>query len=66
MIFRAAALCTNTACLLERAGYVFVGVEPGPEIAVYLRDVALRAVDSGVAEFRPIAGRRRAAALRAA
>ncbi len=47
--------------LLERDGYVFVGAEPGPEIAVYLRDVALRAVDSGVSAFRltpAIAGQR--------
>ncbi len=60
-ILTAAALCTNSAVLLERNGYVFVGAEPGPEIAVYLRDVALRAVDSGVAAFRltpAIAGQR--------
>ena len=60
-ILRAAALCTNTAVLMERTGYVFVGAEPGPEIAVYLRDIALRAVGSGVAEFRrspAVAGQR--------
>ncbi len=60
-ILTAAALCTNTAVLLERDGYVFVGAEPGPEIAVYLRDVALRAIDSGVAAFRltpAVAGQR--------
>ena len=60
-ILTAAALCTNTAVLLRRDAYVFVGAEPGPEIAVYLRDVALRAVDSGVAAFRltpAVAGQR--------
>ncbi|MGI3901263.1 MAG: DUF7168 domain-containing protein [Janthinobacterium lividum] len=51
-ILQAAALCTNTAVVVERESYIFVGAEPGPEIAVYLRDVALRAVDTGVAEFR--------------
>ena len=61
VVLRAVALCTNTAVLIERDGYVFVGVEPGPEIAVYLHDVALRAVDTGVTEFRTspaIAGQR--------
>ncbi len=61
MILTAAALCTNTAVLLRRDSYVFVGAEPGPEIAVYLRDVALRAIDSGVAAFRltpAVAGQR--------
>ena len=61
MILTAAALCTNTAVLLRRDAYVFVGAEPGPEIAVYLREVALRAVDSGVAAFRltpAVAGQR--------
>ena len=60
-ILRAVALCTNTTVAIEKTGYVFVGVEPGPEIAVYLRDVALRAVDTGVTEFRAspaIAGQR--------
>lgn len=60
-VLAAVCLCTNTAVLARAGGYLFVGREPGPEIAVYLRDVALQAVESGVAAFRltpAIAGQR--------
>lgn len=50
------AYCTNTASIvLERmngADVAFIGREPGPVVAVYLRDVCERAVDRAVREFK--------------
>ena len=52
------AYCTNTSALVQhRAGtaggeIVFVGAEPGPEIAAYLFAVLSRALDHAVSEFR--------------
>lgn len=52
------AHCTNTVCTFvhapgERgAEVVFLGRDPGPEIAVYLVAVLNRAIDQGVADFR--------------
>jgi len=36
----------------KRYRIVFVGCEPGPEIACYLRDVCDRAIDRGIADFK--------------
>lgn len=44
--------CTNTAPTIVEDGVVFIGREPGPEIAVYLRDICERAVDRHVREFK--------------
>lgn len=48
--------CTNTAALITRDGtgatVAFVGVTPGPDIAVYLRDVCERALDRAIREFK--------------
>jgi hypothetical protein len=50
------AHCTSTAAirLVERDGahVVFVGREPGPEIALYLRDVCFRAIEREVRLFK--------------
>lgn len=50
------ATCTNTAVLIQTVAGVseveFIGRAPGPEIAVYLRDVCERAVDRAVREFK--------------
>ena len=50
------AHCTNTATIVihrERGQEVsFVGREPGPEIAVYLRDVCERAIDRELVRFK--------------
>ena len=50
------AHCTNTAVIVVteqgRTRVSFVGREPGPEIAVYLRDICERAVDREVTRFK--------------
>ncbi|HEV2501632.1 MAG TPA: DUF2786 domain-containing protein [Mesorhizobium sp.] len=59
------ASCTNTAVLIHTTNGVseveFIGRAPGPEIAVYLRDVTERAIDRAVREFKtgPFYKRRR-------
>ena len=57
------AFVTNSAYVLDldRQEVVFVGREPGPDIAAYLRDVCFRAVDRAVREFKetPLYRRRR-------
>lgn len=47
---------------------LFMGREPGPDIAAYLRDICFRAVDRAVREFKetPFYGRRRKLATRRA
>lgn len=52
------AFCTNTAAtLVHRPGksggdLIFVGREPGPEIAAYLVAILNRAIDTAIAEFK--------------
>lgn len=50
------AICTNTATIFTRGPegneIMFVGRDPGPEIALYLRDVCLRAVEASVKQFK--------------
>jgi uncharacterized protein YoaH (UPF0181 family) len=50
------AHCTNTACVavtsMGRHEVHFVGREPGPQVAVYLRTVCERAIDREVATFK--------------
>ena len=48
------AFVTNSAYVLDldRQEVLFVGREPGPDIAAYLRDVCFRAVDRAVREFK--------------
>lgn len=50
------AYCTNTAVLLGikivGAEWIFVGRAPGPEIAVYLREICFRAVDRELTAFK--------------
>lgn len=50
------AACTNTVAILVhedgRRAVAFIGREPGPDIAVYLRDICERAVDRAVREFK--------------
>lgn len=51
------AYCTNTASIVlcsRRDGNVvmFIGREPGPQIALYLRDVTFRAVAAEVGRFK--------------
>lgn len=66
--------CTNTACTVQHvtgrpgADLIFVGRDPGPEIAVYLVAVLNRALDTAIADFKasPFYVRRRAAATRRA
>ena len=67
----AIAVCTNCASFIDDRGVrnttiVFTGRAPGPEIAVYLRDVCIRAVEAELRRFK--AGtfyrRRRSAATR--
>lgn len=57
------AVVTNCAWMIraERGDILFVGREPGPDIAVYLRDVCFRAVDRELAVFKqtPFYTRRR-------
>lgn len=57
-LWRIVAYCTNTAATYSHAtgargaDLVFVGREPGPEIAAYLVAVLNHALDSALAEFR--------------
>lgn len=57
------AVATNCAWMIrcDRGDILFVGREPGPDIAVYLRDVCFRAVDRELAAFKttPFYQRRR-------
>lgn len=48
------AVVTNCDWLIRRdqGDVLFVGREPGPDIAAYLRDVCFRAVDRAVREFK--------------
>jgi len=50
------AHCTNTASIVitrrDGADVAFIGREPGPEIAVYLRDVCERAIDRELRRFK--------------
>lgn len=50
------AWCTNTAIIviqtMDESEVTFVGRAPGPDLAVYLRDVCERAVDRAVREFK--------------
>lgn len=49
------AHCTNTASIVvidDCTSVVFIGREPGPEIAVYLRDVCERAIQRELAAFK--------------
>ncbi len=50
------AYCTNTASIMVDNGFerrvAFVGREPGPEIAVYLRDICERAIDRELRQFK--------------
>jgi len=48
----AIAQVTNTAGLFDGRAVLFVGRDPGPEIALYLRDLCFRAVEREVAWFR--------------
>lgn len=55
-LWRRLAYCTNTACVLGhergKAVRIFVGRDPGPEVAAYLYQVLDRAIDRAVAEFK--------------
>jgi len=57
-LWKIVAYCTNTAPTFVHehgkrgAELVFVGRDPGPEIAAYLVAVLNRAVDTGIAEFK--------------
>lgn len=57
------ALVTNCAWMIRAGGgdILFVGREPGPDIAVYLRDICFHAVDRELAAFKatPFYQRRR-------
>ena len=57
------ALVTNCAWLIRSndGDVIFVGREPGPDIAVYLRDVCFRAVERELRSFKetPVYTRRR-------
>ncbi len=73
-LWRIVGYCTNTACVFEHvsgargAALIFVGREPGPEIAAWLVVVLNRAIDTGIADFREGAfyRRRRSTATRRA
>lgn len=53
---RAISTCTNTAVIFIRSPegneIRFVGCEPGPEIALYLRDICVRSIDEAVKQFK--------------
>jgi len=57
-------LCTNTAGMLTERGWCFIGQEPGPDIAVYLRDVTFRAVEGECQAFKVSTFYRRRRGLR--
>ena len=58
--------CTNTAAMLTGGAWHFVGREPGPEIAAYLRDLTVRAVESELRAFKggPVYRRKRKLAVK--
>lgn len=62
------AVATNCAWMIraDRGDILFVGREPGPDIAVYLRDVCFRAVERELVAFKqtPFYQRRRKLATR--
>lgn len=68
------AFCTNTAPTIRHvpgkhgAELIFVGRDPGPEVAAYLVEVLNRALDTAIAEFKagPFYVRRRTQATRRA
>lgn len=66
----ACAFYTNCAWMIDGPNHVivFVGREPGPDIAAYLRDVCLRSVERALREFKatPFYTRRRKLATRRA
>lgn len=66
----AIAFYTNCAMLIRSdcGDILFVGREPGPDIAAYLRDVCFRAVDRALREFKttPLYTRRRKLSTRRA
>jgi hypothetical protein len=71
-LYNMIALCTNTAVIAsdEADGrvLVFVGREPWPDVAAYLKVVCDRAIDRAVAEFKrnPFYRRRRSVSTRRA
>lgn len=46
------AHCTNTAVIAHPRQLEFIGVSPGPEIAAYLRDICINAVEREVKCFQ--------------
>lgn len=62
------AIVTNCANVLDldNGQMLFVGREPGPDIAAYLRDVCFRAIDRAIREFKagPYYRRRRSLATK--
>ncbi|MFD2676052.1 DUF7168 domain-containing protein [Camelimonas lactis] len=46
------AHCTNTAAIVHPHHIEFFGATPGPEIAAYLRDICIRAVEREVKQFQ--------------
>lgn len=44
--------CTNTAVTMGDSQIEFFGASPGPEIAAYLRDICVRAVELELKQFR--------------
>jgi hypothetical protein len=53
--------CTNSAAMLTGGAWNFVGREPGPDIAAYLRNLTVRAVERELRDFKtkPIYRRKR-------
>jgi hypothetical protein len=70
IINSAAAWATNTVGVRDVAHdqIIFVGVSPGPDIAAYLREVCIRAVETALNEFKASTAylRRRSLATRRA
>lgn len=63
------AVCTNTALILTGKSVLFIGRAPGPDIATYLQDVCVRAVERERRAFQDSAfyrARRKAKTRRAA
>lgn len=63
------AVCTNTALILTGASVLFIGRAPGPDIAAYLQDLCVRAVERERRAFQASAfyrARRKAKTRRAA
>lgn len=52
-LYATIAGCTNSAVIIGVDECVlFVGREPGPDIALYLRDICVRAVEGAIREFK--------------